>query len=84
MRALGFRDKWINLVISCVSSLSNSVLINSQLGRTFTPSRGLRQRDPLSPYLFLMCAESLISLINKTENMGDIQGLTVTKGGTSI
>lgn len=85
IKALGFGDKWINLVISCVSSLSYLILINRQLGKTFKPSRGLRQGDPLSPYLFLMCAnKSLISLINRAKNRGDIQGLTVTRGGTSI
>lgn len=84
MRALGFREKWICLVLLCVSSVKYSVLINGHPGKSFTPSRGLRQGDSLSPYLFLMCAESLNSLIMNVEIRGDIQGLSVSKGGTSI
>lgn len=82
--ALGFREKWIHLVLSCVSSVKYSVLINGQPGKFFTPSRGLRQGNLLSSYLFLMCAESLSSLIMKAEIRGDIQGLSVTQRGTSI
>uniref|UniRef100_A0A2N9I5D1 Reverse transcriptase domain-containing protein n=1 Tax=Fagus sylvatica TaxID=28930 RepID=A0A2N9I5D1_FAGSY len=48
------------------------------------PSRGLRQGDPLSPYLFLLCAEGLHSLIKKAESSGDIQGVSLCRGGPKI
>lgn len=83
MKALGFCENWILLVISCISLVSNSILINSQLGKSFAPSSGLRQRDLLSPYIFIMYVESLSSLINNAERMDEIQVLSVAKG-TSI
>lgn len=84
MRALGFEDKWIQLIISCVSLVSYSILINGQPGEAFCPNLDLRQGDPLSPCLFLMCAESLNSLINNAERRREIQGLSIVRGGTSI
>ncbi|XP_041011424.1 uncharacterized protein LOC121255210 [Juglans microcarpa x Juglans regia] len=53
-------------------------------GEIFCPKRGLRQGDPLSPYLFILCAEGLSSLINAAEKKGDIKGVSVRRGGTSI
>lgn len=84
MKALGFNKKWIRLVLSCISSVSYSIFINGQPSKTLIPSRGLRQGDPLSPYLFLMCAESLNLLIKGAELRGELQGLTVARGGTRV
>lgn len=60
------------------------MLVNGRPGSNFLPSRELRQGNPLSLYLFLFCAEGLSSLINSAEERGEINGLTVKKGGTSI
>lgn len=84
MKSLCFGERWVQLVTSCISSVSYSIVINGQPGKIFVPSRGLRQGDPLSSYLFLMCAESFSSLINNVERRGEIQGLLVVRRGTSI
>jgi hypothetical protein len=63
MSKLGFSDHWINLVMKCVESVSLSVRVNGHYSDFFKPTRGIRQGDPISPYLFLLCSEGLSSLL---------------------
>jgi hypothetical protein len=63
MAKLGFTDHWINLIMKCVNSVTFSVKVNGHYSDTFKPSRGIRQGDPLSPYLFLLCGEGLSSML---------------------
>lgn len=64
MIKLGFCDKFVRLIMKCVSSVRFTVKVNGTLLPYFTPSRGLRQGDPYSPFLFLICAEGFTSLMN--------------------
>jgi hypothetical protein len=48
-----------------------------------TPTKGLQQVDPLSPY-FILCAEGLSTVINRVKREGGITGLFITKGGTRL
>ena len=84
MKRMGFHHKWIGLMTECISSVSYSILINGEPHGNIQPSRGLRQGDPLSPYLFLLCAEGLHSLIKKAESNGDMQGVSLCRGGPKI
>ena len=60
---MGFHDYWINLISKYVETVSFLVKVNGRLLKPFRPTKGLRQGDPISPYLFLICAEGLTSLL---------------------
>jgi hypothetical protein len=64
MLKLGFSDNTVRLILKCVSSVRFAVRVNGELLPYFTPSRGLRQGDPISPYLFLLCAQGFTALLN--------------------
>lgn len=57
--------KLVDLILSCVSSVSTSILFNGGNVEAIHPSRGIRQGDPISPYLFIMCMEVLGYLIEE-------------------
>ncbi|KAL5832113.1 hypothetical protein ACOSQ4_017467 [Xanthoceras sorbifolium] len=68
----------------CVSSVSYSYLLNGEVRGFLKPSRGLRQGDLLSPYLFLLCAEGLSSLLSAMERERAIHVIVCGRGGPSI
>jgi hypothetical protein len=66
---------------ACVSTVQYAVLVNGNPGEPFSPSRGLRQGDSISPYLFLFCAEVLSSLLLQAESKGIISGVPTSPKG---
>ena len=80
MVKLGFPKEWIDRVMSYVTTPSFSVRINGKAYGNIIPSRGLRQGDPLSPYLFLLCAEGFTSLLSKAEAEGRLHGVQIVEG----
>lgn len=77
---LGFNSNWVELIMNCISSPCFSILINGERKGNFHSSRGLRQGDPLSPYLFILVAEGLSHLISKANSRGSLTGLTCSNG----
>lgn len=65
MDIFNFSLEWINLIMSCVSTLTTSILWNGEALPEIPPSRGLRLGDPLSPYLFFVWKDFLFSLTGK-------------------
>ncbi|RVX00739.1 putative ribonuclease H protein [Vitis vinifera] len=74
MQKMGFGEKWVSWIRWCISTTSFSVLINSSPVGFFQSIRGLRQRDPISPYLFVLGMEALSCLINKAVREGFLFG----------
>lgn len=84
MRKLGFGSRWVDMTMTCVRTVTYSVLIHGQPFGNIVPSRGIRQGDPLLLYLFILCAEGLSSLLKKVERERWITGLPITRGGTRL
>jgi len=77
---MGFNEKWIQWMMICVSSVTYSVFMNFDRVGPIVPGRGLRQGHLLSPYLFILVAEGLSTLIHKAINIGDIHGVQLCRG----
>ncbi|CAN0881186.1 Transposon TX1 uncharacterized 149 kDa protein [Linum grandiflorum] len=60
---IGFAKTWVDLMMMCVKSVEYTVTVNSVTTGPVVPKRGLRQGCPLSPFLFVICAEGLSALI---------------------
>jgi hypothetical protein len=84
MRRMGFAERWIQLMMACVRSVKYQVRFNSEETEMFVPTRGLRQGDPLPPYLFLLCADGLSSLLLYEEEVGGIDGVRVCRNAPSV
>ena len=70
--------------MSCVSTVRYNLLLNGSLCKDFTPTRGVRQGDLLSPYLFILCAEILSRMLVKEEAINNIQGIKVSREAPAI
>uniref|UniRef100_A0A803Q7W0 Reverse transcriptase domain-containing protein n=1 Tax=Cannabis sativa TaxID=3483 RepID=A0A803Q7W0_CANSA len=75
---------FFSLIMKCVTTSSLSFLINGVVKGSIKPSRGLRQGDPLSTYLFLLCAEGLSSLLHARQTEGLSKGVAISRRAPSI
>lgn len=70
--------------MALVTSASFSILVNGSPSNTLRPSQGLRQGDPLSPFLFILMIEGLGRMINAAKEKGRIKGLKLTQNGEAL
>jgi len=84
MLRMGFCRDWVNMVMNCVESASFSFVLNGVPTGHLVPQRGIRQGDPISPYLFLFVTEGLSALMNAAEANGRIQGHRICVGAPRI
>ena len=84
MLRLGFAEKLVDLLMFCVTSVPYQVIINGEPRGRITPTRGLRQGDLLFLFLFILCTEALISLLQGAEEEKRILGLRVARASPRI
>lgn len=70
--------------MNCVSTISYSININGNMETPFKPSRGLRQGDSLSPFLFLICSEGFSSLMRLALKEGHLRGVKASRSRPQI
>ena len=80
MGRMGFGNRWLSWIKWCISTTSFSVLISGSPASFFPSSRGLRQGDPLSPYLFVIGMEALSCLINRVVEGNYLSGSRIADG----
>ncbi|GJT70370.1 cysteine-rich receptor-like protein kinase [Tanacetum coccineum] len=77
MGQIGFGDKWCKWVEVCLNSATVLVLVNGSPTNEFIMERGVRQGDPLSPFLFLVAAEGLNVTLNEAVSKGIFKGVKI-------
>ncbi|KAK0603121.1 hypothetical protein LWI29_001602 [Acer saccharum] len=81
---MNFPPSWVELVLDCVSTSQLSFSLKGKVAGSITPSRGLRQGCPFSPYLFILCAEAFSSMIRHFEKDGRILGVRCCRGSPLV
>lgn len=84
MIKLGFRRVWVQLIMKCITSVKYQIKVNQGKTDVIVPQRGLRQGDPLSPYLFLFCAEGFSAMLNEAEANGRLRGIRICRNALSV
>ncbi|XP_021734035.1 uncharacterized protein LOC110700740 [Chenopodium quinoa] len=84
MCKMGFSELWIRRVMECISSVSFPFKVNDEIFGSVAPSRGLRQGDPISPYLFLLCADAFSCLLSKAAHEKKLRGARICKAAPRV
>ncbi|XP_056852238.1 uncharacterized protein LOC130508709 [Raphanus sativus] len=84
LQRLGIHAKCVQWIIQCVSTVTYSYLVNETVQGSVIPRRGIRQGDPLSPYLFILCSEVLSGLCSNAARDGTLKGIRVARGSPRV
>lgn len=79
LERMGFCDTFIQWMMQCISTVQYAFLLNNEVVGNVVPQRGIRQGDPLSPYIFILCAEVLSGLCKKAQANSQLPGLRVAR-----
>lgn len=84
LRVLGFPEKWVLSIMNCVTTVRYQVQVNSNLYESVKLDRGLRQGDPISPYLFILCVKWLSRKIKFYQDSNRLKDIKVCRGAPAI
>lgn len=84
LKGWGFDEKVQNMIYSCVNSVELSLLLKGNMVGNFRLERRLRQGDPLSHLLFILCSEVLSILIEQEERRGKMHGIKISRSAPTI
>jgi hypothetical protein len=84
LKQLGFSSIWFAWVRTFITSTSFSILLNGSPFGHFTPERGLRHGDPLSPFLFILGSEVLSRLLLREESIESLKGIRIARNCAPI
>lgn len=84
IKRFGFAEVWIKRIMMYIRSVSYSFLHDGELFGEVHPKWGIRQGDPISPYIFILCAEGLSVIIRRNKEVGLIHGCTIARGAPPI
>ena len=77
LKSFGFGDKWRSWIAGCLNSAKGSVLVNGSPTSEFLFHKGLKQGDPLSPFLFILVMESLHRSFSRVRDAGLYKGISI-------
>lgn len=80
LEEVGLPASLIDLTMFCITSSSMQTFWNGEMAAALTPSRGIRQGNPISPYIFVLCIERLAHAINKEVNHGTWKAVQLSRG----
>lgn len=84
LERMGFCQTWIGWILQCISTVSYSFLLNNEAVGCVIPQRGIRQGDPLSPYIFIICGEVLSGLCKQAQETGTLPGIRVSRNSPKL
>jgi hypothetical protein len=84
LTTMGFPSNLVQTIMRCVTSVSFSILVNGHPPHQFTPKRGIRQGDPLSPYLFILCADVFSTMITNVQAQNLLNGIKIAQNAPKI
>lgn len=76
---MNFGSKWRSWIYGRLSSARISVLINGAATSEFNMEHGIRQGDPLSPFLFVIAAEGLHIAMEEGKEAGIFEGINLSR-----
>lgn len=80
----GFSEQWVRRIMNCIKSVSYNFIQHGEVFGDVRPQRGIRQGDHLSPYIYILCAEGLSSIIKRNEEVGLLHGCSIARKAPTI